>query len=270
MTGPPRIIRAAASQFRLTTDTQTNLQRILADIDSASERSASVIVFPELALSGYPPKDADSLLYVSQAETESALHTIQDKAKQRAIAVAVGAVWREHGKTYNRAFLISGDGLLVGTYDKLHLFENEPKWFAEGESLNLFEIDGVRVGLQICFDVRFPAPWQALRLQGAEVVFHLVSGTESGEWKVPVLEGFLRTRASENQMFVVSANNAGPVQIVKSAIVDPDGLILAQANYGREELLAADLDLSRVSDDFLRKRRTDIGEVIIRRASRER
>ena len=269
MTDQPRIIRAAASQFRLTTDTETNLRRILTDIDSASERGASVVVFPELALSGYPPEDAESLDYVNQTETESALAAIQEKAKQRAMTVAVGAAWRENTKTYIRAFLISADGDVVGTYDKLHLFHNEPKWFSQGESLELFDIDGVKVGLLICFDIRFPEPWRALRLQGAEIVLHLLAGAGSGEWKVPVLEGLLRTRASENQMFVVSANNAGPVQIVKSAIVDPDGLILAQANYGREELLVADLDLSKVSDEFLQKRRTDIAEVIIKRASRE-
>ena len=265
MTGRPRILRAAASQFRLTTDTQANLERILTDIHSAAEQGASVVVFPELALSGYPSEKAESLDYVDQAQTVAALRAIQEEANRRSIFVAVGAVWKESQKTFNRAFLISRTGGIVGIYDKLHPFGHEPKFFSDGDELNVMEMDGIRVGLLICFDIRFPEPWRALRLQGAEVVLHLAAGTGSGEWKVPVLEGFLRTRASENQMFVVSANNAGPAQIVKSGIVDPDGLILAQANYGREELLVANLDLSRVSDEFLQKRRTDVAEVVVKK-----
>ncbi len=259
-----RIIRVAASQFRLTLETSTNLDRVLSDMDQAAEKGAGYIVFPELALSGYPPEDAESLDYVDQQETAEALEAVQDKAKQRNLVTIVGAVWEEAGETYNRAFLISSDGTIAGTFDKLHPFHREPLFFTNGTNLRLFELDNVHIGLLICFDIRFPEPWRALKMMGAEVIFLPMAAAGSGEWKVPVLEGFMRTRASENEFFVAAANNAGPIQMVKSAIFDPDGLLVVQANYGREEVLVADIDLARVGNNFLEARRTDIAEIVIK------
>jgi len=122
----PRIIRVAASQFQLTLETSANLDRILSDMDQAAGRGAKYIVFPELALSGYPPEEAETLDYIEQTETERAMKAVQEKAKQRNLVTIVGAAWKEGGRPFNRAFLISANGEVIGTFDKLHPFHREP------------------------------------------------------------------------------------------------------------------------------------------------
>jgi len=105
--------------------------------------------------------------------------------------------------------------------------------------------------------MRYPETWRLLRLKGAQVILHPVHGAGADAWKVPVLEGTLRCRAVENGLFIVSANCAGPIQIVASAIVDGRGLLLAQANREVEELITARIDFRRPRHTFERDRRTD-------------
>ena len=120
---------------------------------------------------------------------------------------------------------------------------------------------GASVGMQICFDLRFPevSRWLALRRAELLVVISYIHGKKE-MWKRPVVEGHVRSRAAENGRFVILANAAGPQQNVPSLIADPRGWIVAQAKRSVRELLVARLDLGRVQDDMLRSRRTDLFE----------
>ena len=115
------------------------------------------------------------------------------------------------------------------------------------------------MGLQACFDIRFPEPFRALALAGAQmiVVPSHVHG-KSDMWKNPVFEAHVRSRAAENGRFVVFVNAAGPEQNVPSMIADPRGELVAKCHKAARHLLVARLAVHRVSDDFLRCRRTDL------------
>jgi len=117
----------------------------------------------------------------------------------------------------------------------------------------VFCLDGVRAGLQICYDVRFPEGYRQQLAQGVEVVLQGFYGAGGDTWKVPVLAAHLRSRAAETGCFVVAANVAGPLQIVLSQIVDPLGLLLARANQDREEIITANLALQRVAESEIRR-----------------
>ena len=140
--------------------------------------------------------------------------------------------------------------------------ENDIEAFLQGGTaqsvLPVFRVGEWKVGLQICFDMRFPENWRILRRQGAELILHLSNASTGAAWKVPVLEGTVRCRAAENGMFVVSANDARPPQMMVSAICDPDGRHLACAKENREMIIYAELDRSAVKRDFLDARRTDL------------
>ena len=150
----------------------------------------------------------------------------------------------------NRALIIGPNGRQRAVYDKVHLTSLDAQLFEPGRQLEVWRLGGVRLAAQICLDMRVPEAWRTLKQRRAQVVAHPSAAIGGAEWKVPVLEGVLRARASENGLFIVSANSAGPIQMVKSAIYDPHGLILAQANYGTEQLIDAELELEAVRNGF--------------------
>jgi len=106
--------------------------------------------------------------------------------------------------------------------------------------------------------MRFPENWRILRRRGAELVIHLSNASLGEGWKVPVLEGAVRSRAAENGMFVVSANDARRPQMMVSAICDPNGCDLARAPQDQEAIIYGELDRPAVKTGFLEARRTDL------------
>ncbi len=245
------LLKVAVLQMATADDVSANEQRIRAAIGEAG--GADLLVVPECALSGYLP--AADLDFAALAEAEGRLVAASAEA---GLYLALGTTRERDGKWWNSALLHSPAGDVAAAYDKTHLMPGDAEVFAPGEGLPVFQVGEWTIGLQICFDMRFPENWRILRRKGAELVIHLSSASKSAPWKVPVLEGAIRGRASENGMFVVSANDARAPQMMVSAICDPDGCDLARAPENEEALLFAELDRSLVKDSFLTARRTDL------------
>mgnify|MGYP002396800986 CR=1 FL=1 len=112
-----------------------------------------------------------------------------------------------------------------------------------------FDWKGIKLGMLICYDMRYPELCRLMRMEGVQLMLHLVSAMGDAEWKVPVLEGTLRGHAASNGYYILSANNAGPVQVVQSAIFNPKGLVLAKANYGMDEIIFSDLKIGKPNGD---------------------
>lgn len=246
-------LRVAVYQMATGSAIEGNARKIHDAIDRVISRGAQLLVVPEGALSGYlPERDLDFDL-LSKAEADIVAHS-----SGAAVWLALGTTRRTDGKWRNTALLYSPSGEAVASYDKTHLTEEDKKVFRPGDGLPVFHVGEWTVGFQICFDMRFPENWRILRRKGAELVIHLSSASRSAGWKVPVLEGAVRSRAAENGMFVASANDARAPQMMVSAICDPDGKDLARATENEETILVAELDRSEVKTDFLDSRRTDL------------
>ena len=109
---------------------------------------------------------------------------------------------------YNTAFVFDRNGKEIGAYDKTHLFTPmaEDKYFQKGDHLTFFELDGVRCGIIICYDIRFPELVRSYAVKGLDMLF-VVS-----QWpavRIPHLLALTKARAIENQMFVVCCNSCG-------------------------------------------------------------
>jgi predicted amidohydrolase len=170
------------------------------------------------------------------------------------------AVALPDGRFANRSVLFRPDGSIAATYDKIHLFDatlpgvqayRESETYAGGDRIVLAEAAGARLGLTICYDVRFPALHRALAEAGAQIIAVPAAFTvPTGEahWEV-----LLRARAIETGCFVVAAAQAGQHQNGRatwghSMIVDPWGKILGQLGREGEGVLVADLDLKAVAE----------------------
>jgi predicted amidohydrolase len=256
-------LKIGAAQMPVTDNVEVNYRNILRYLQLAQRRGLDLVVFPECALSGYGPTHFARPADIDHRAVEAKLRQLPNDIRRLGVAVVLGASRKVGKRIYNSAFWFDRSGKQIGLYDKLHLMDNEKPFYTRGQRLaSQLTFKTVPMGMQICFDFRFPEPWRLLAGKGAQLVVHLANGCRKGDaWKVPVWEAHLRSRAAENGYFVVSANAAGPYQMGASQIVDPDGLLLASARLNTAELIVAELDTAWASRRFFKARRTDLYSV---------
>jgi deaminated glutathione amidase len=131
----------------------------------------------------------------------------------------------------------------VRWYDKHTLSSLDSRHFAAGDEPSVHAVDGVKAGVQICWELLFPWQWAQLKRDGAQVVFHVNNAVkpEDAFW-----EHVLLTRAFENRYFVCSVNNAAATQTLPSYLIAPSGDTLLKSEPRVEQALAGEIDLSRV------------------------
>ncbi|MGI6376536.1 MAG: carbon-nitrogen hydrolase family protein [Anaerolineae bacterium] len=246
------VLGVAAAQIAVGADIDINMATILQGMATCAAQGADLCVFPEAALTGYSPTLRRSRPASDGPLVQQALEAIAVAARQHHMGVVVGAeAWHE-GAWHNRLLAYGREGELLAQYDKVHLTRQDVGYYRAGNATPVFRFQGVICGLQICYDARFPEGYRALLAQGVQVVLQGFYGAGSDAWKVPVLGAHLRSRAAESGCFVVAANVAGPKQIVVSQIVDPLGLLLAEARPDAVDLIRAELDMARIAQSEIR------------------
>ena len=255
-TGKPFV--AGCAQIFVTDDVQKNLEKYITFIHRADSQGVQILVFPEASLSGYGPSHYKDKPMPPADILEDALRKVCDTARLAGIWVIVGtSTYRQDG-IYNDVHLIDSRGEIRATYAKAQLTGGDATFYKPGKEITTYQAAGMKFGLEICFDIRFPEPWRMQALEGAQIIFHCSQACGNSSWKIPVWEGHLRSRAAENGIWVVSCNAAGPIQMGKSYVIDPDGLVVAESNQDNEELITGVVDLSRKNQVNVERRRTDL------------
>ncbi|GAA3241897.1 carbon-nitrogen hydrolase family protein [Streptomyces sp. XM83C] len=233
-------------------------------LDDAAARAAAagagLLVTPEMFLTGYAIGD-DIARLAEPADGESA-DAVAEIAGRHGLAVAYGYPERDGDTVHNSAQLISADGTRLADYRKTHLFGcYERDHFTPGEQQVVqAELNGLRVGILICYDVEFPENVRAHALAGTDLL--LVPTAQMHPFQF-VPESMIPVRAFENQMYVAYVNRVGlegEFEFVGlSTLAGPDGV--ARTRAGREEdLVFADTDpvflaASREANPYLKDRR---------------
>ena len=259
-TGEP--FKAGCAQIFVTGDVQANLEKILAFISKADSQEVDILVFPETALSGYPPNHYKDKPLPGKDVLDDALDQIRRAARETETWLVLGTSTYEEDGLYNTVLFIDDRGEVRAAYSKTQLTSGDAKVYQPGKTIPTFQAGQMKFGLEICYDIRFPEPWRIQALEGAQVIFHSSLAYGNSSWKIPVWEGHLRSRAAENGIWVVSCNTAGPVQMGKSYIIDPDGLVVAQSNQDNEELVTGMVDLSKSNRGKINSRRRDLYRLI--------
>ncbi|MGW4234516.1 carbon-nitrogen hydrolase family protein [Streptomyces sp. NPDC004980] len=233
-------------------------------LDEAAGRAAAagarLLIAPELFLTGYAIGDAVAEL--AEPADGPGAQAVADLCVRHGIAVHYGYPERADEAVFNTAQLIGPDGTTLAGYRKTHLFGHfEREWFTPGEQAVVqAELDGVRIGLLICYDVEFPENVRAHALAGTDLL--LVPTALMHPFPF-VAESVVPVRAFESQMYIAYVNRAGAEGEFEftglSCLAGPDGTVRARAGRG-EELVIGEVDPefltgSRAANPYLADRR---------------
>jgi NAD+ synthase (glutamine-hydrolysing) len=264
MTTSPGPLRAALAQVNTTVgDIDGNAELIASAIGRARDADAHLVVFPELALTGYPPEDLLLKTHFLRA-ARGALDRLAEEARD---IVALVGFPEGSDDVYNAAAVLA-DGRVAGIYRKMNLPNygvfDEARYFQAGNRPAVIEVNGVTVGITVCEDVWEPGPPATLEsLAGARVLVNL-SASPYHFGKGAQRERMLIQRARDNQAAVLFCNSiGGQDELVfdgHSLAIDQEGTIVARAPQFEEALTICSVDPGAVAAARLRdtRRRDDV------------
>ncbi|MCG8570868.1 MAG: carbon-nitrogen hydrolase family protein [Spirochaetes bacterium] len=236
-------------------DKKANIERALIMLDQAVNEYAKLIIFPEMFFYPYEIKNIPA---VAEQNFET-LKIFQKKAKEYQVHLCTGSMAiQENDQIYNRAYLIDPTGQIILEYSKMHLFDVdlpslkvlESSVFTPGNELKVAKTDLGKIGLLICFDIRFPELARKLTLMGAEMIivpaaFNTTTGP--AHWHIN-----MRMRAVENQVYLAAVSPARNSHTKyhaygHSLLIDPWGEIKAEADID-EEIIYGNIDLDYLAE----------------------
>lgn len=238
---------------------QANLSAVLSAIDQAKRAGADYVQTPEMTNVLESKRDR-LLANIVTDDNDPTLATLREVARKLSIYIHIGslAIKASHEKAVNRSFLIDRKGDVVARYDKIHMFDvdlaggesyRESNTYRAGELAVVADLPWGRLGLTVCYDLRFPALYRALAEAGASflaIPSAFTRQTGEAHWHV-----LLRARAIENGCFVFAAAQGGKHESGRetfghSLIIDPWGRILAEG--GTEPgVVLAEIDPAEVA-----------------------
>ncbi len=234
----------AMCQFRpVLLNRDANLQKML---DMADTVDADLLVFPELCTSGYVFDQQEEVRSVAEDYLQGPTATAFKKlAKQKNCAYVIGFPEIDNGQFYNSSMMVCPDGN-IHLYRKIHLFNEEKRWFSEGNlGFNVFTLkNNVKVGMMICFDWYFPESARTLMLKGAQIIAH------PSNLVMPWCQQAMLTRCLENRVFGITCNRIGNEVnksrdfyfTGKSQVVSTMGERILSFSEDKEEIAVIEID----------------------------
>jgi predicted amidohydrolase len=226
-------------------------------IDRLKGAKADLVVLPELAFTGYYFKDRAELKTLAREPRRCPIvQSLTALCRDRHLQIVTGYAERAGDKYFNSALLIGPRGIRR-TYRKIHLFNEEKRWFDPGDTeLGVDRVHGVRVGMMVCFDWVFPEVARTLALCGADVICH------PSNLILSYSQQTMLTRSLENGVFSVTANRCGADRRPhgellfrgRSQIVGPRGELLYRAPAQRETLHVVEVDAAEARDKVITPR----------------
>ncbi len=225
---PDGQIRLAVCQFPVSADVRANAEWIRKQMRTACEQYADVVHFPECALSGYAGVDHKSLdgfdWDLLRTETES----IVALAGKLRMWVVLGSMHRLTGdhKPHNCLYVIVPEGKVIDRYDKRFCTGGDLRHYSPGDHFVTFEANGVKIGLLICYDIRFPELYREYHKLGVQCMLHSFYNARQKPGKIhpKIMPPTAQARAATNAMFI-SLSNSCAKHSWPGYLITPDGLI---------------------------------------------
>ncbi|MGE0279024.1 MAG: carbon-nitrogen hydrolase family protein [Rhizobiaceae bacterium] len=240
-------------------DVASNLDRIEQAAREAARSGATLLVAPELVVTGYGA--GEQMRALAEPAEGPSITRLSQIAGETGIAIIAGFAEQDEGTVFNSAAYVDGRSSPI-VYRKSHLYGDYERGLFRPAvpSAVTFEHDGVRCGILICYDVEFPENVRRLARANADLVL-VPTALPMGASGSFIVEHMIRTRAFENQLFVAYVNHCGADDLFsyagRSCVAAPDGQLLATANDADAGLLVVDIDpalfhQSRAENTYLR------------------
>ena len=223
-------------------------------VNALRQVDADLVVLPELAFTGYYFSSREELQKLAEDPDKSmTVDALSALCRERGFHIVTGFAEKRLDKCFNSAILMGPDGI-EHIYRKLHLFNEEKRYFDEGDiPLQVNTVREVRIGMMVCFDWAFPEVARALALQGAEIICHPSNLVLS--W----CQQTMQSRCLENRVFAITTNRFGadrrPQGFLKftgkSQIVAPGGKLIHRAASQRESLFITGIDPAAAHDKHI-------------------
>ena len=253
-------ITIASCQFSVESDLAHNLQAILAQLDEAADRGARVVHFSETALSGYAGVDIPSTGSIDWNQLRAATEQVCQRAAEHNVWVLLGSTHPlgDGAGPHNSVYVINDQGRIVERYDKRFCtgtLDPEPnldlEHYSPGNHSTVFDVDGYRCGLLICYDYRFPELYRDLGRQGVELLFQSFHNARREQadhdayniWQ-QIVPATMMCRAATNHFWISATNSMARCSSWPSFIVAPDGSLVDQLPEHTDAVL-----ISRVDQD---------------------
>lgn len=221
-----------------------NFKIIENQIISASKENPDVIVLPEMWNTSFFPENVTELADKNGSRTKSLLSSLSKKLNVNIVGGSIANL--ENNELFNTSFIFDRNGKEIASYNKVHLFSpsGEDNVFKAGNKLCIFELDGIKCGLSICYDIRFVEWIRKNALENIDIFFLPAAWPDKRTTHWDILN---RARAIENQMFVVCINSVGSTPTMKfaghSSIIDPWGEYVITPD-SKEGIKTGNIDLS--------------------------
>ena len=268
-------MKIAVCQMKVCADKDKNISHALEMIDEAANNGAEIIVLPEMF--NCPYENSYFPIFAEEYPGKTTI-ALSNAAKKNSIYLVGGSIPElENGNIYNTSFVFDRNGELIGKHQKMHLFDidveggvsfKESDTLSSGNKVTIVDTEFGKIGVAICYDIRFPELSRLMALEGAELIilpaaFNMTTGP--AHWELSI-----RMRALDNQVYFVGAapardEYASYVAFGNSRVSDPWGNIIASADEN-ECILYADIDKEytkkvRSELPLLKHRRTDLYSV---------
>ncbi|HUX92380.1 MAG TPA: carbon-nitrogen hydrolase [Ignavibacteriaceae bacterium] len=286
--------KVALIQMAMSEDTDNNLSKAISWIEKAADEGGEVICLPELFSSQYFCQKEDIKFFnLAESIPGKTTKAIGEIARKRKVVTVVPLFEkRAPGIYHNSLVVIDNTGEIIGLYRKMHIPDDpafyEKFYFTPGDlGFKAFETSAGKIGTLICWDQWFPEAARITAMMGASILFyptaigwHPHEKLEHGKAQFESWQTIQKGHAVANGIYVAAVNRVGLEKLNEesdgiefwgsSFIADPQGIIIAQASAGKEEIIFADVDLSRIEYvrqnwPFFRDRRSDAYDKISKR-----
>ncbi len=274
------VLRLATCQFPVSADVRANGHWVRSQMRQASDQGADLIHFSECALSGYAGVDLPSIEDLDWDALHQETEAILALARELKIWVVLGSTHRLSGdhRPHNCLYVISPEGTILDRYDKRFCTDGDLKSYSPGDHFVTFEVHGVRCGLLICYDIRFPELYREYCKLGVRLMLHSFYNARHQEGSIhpKIMPVTAQAYAGVNNMFI-SINNSSAPRSWPSRFITPDGLIESSLPTDEPGVMVNVVDLHKRYYDASSPYRSDAlrgklnsGEVVIDPRSKDR